>query len=297
MLRLRRNREPVKNGNQNHARLPLYDAHNHLQDARLRPWMPRAASQAFEEENVRRAVVNGSCEGDWPAVEELARRYPQVIPSFGYHPWYVRERSGGWKENLINALSRLPSAIGEIGLDRWIPDPDLASQEEVFVWQLQLAADRDLPASIHCLKAWGRLYDLLRTTRRPKRGFLLHSFGGPKEMIAPLADLGAYFSLPGYFAHDRKGRQREVFLQVPPERFLIETDAPDQCLPPDRAAYPLTDPETAKPLNHPADLISVYRFASELLGEPLETLAARVEGNFLRLFGGLDKNNAPNSPA
>ena len=59
----------------------------------------------------------------------------------------------------------------------------------------------------------------------------MHSYGGPKEMVTPFADLGAYFSLPGYYAHERKARQREAFQHVPAERLLIETDAPDQRLP------------------------------------------------------------------
>ena len=116
---------------------------------------------------------------------------------------------------------------------------------------------------------------------------MLHSFGGPQEMIGPLAKLGAYFSLPGYFAHERKERQREAFRQVPPDRLLIETDAPDQSLPEDRVQYPLTVATSGKAINHPANLSAVYRFAAELLGEPLESLAERVEQNFQRLFGDL----------
>lgn len=265
-------------------RLRLYDAHNHLQDERLEPY--RAAVLAsLRQENVTKMVVNGSCEADWPAVLELARCCPEVIPSFGYHPWYVKERSSQWKEQLSGFLDEMPSAVGEIGLDRWIKDHDLAQQEEVFVWQLRLAAEQNLPVSIHCLQAWGRLYDLLRTEPRPRCGFVLHSFGGPQELIEPLAKLGAYFSLPGYFAHARKEKQREAFRHVPPERLLIETDAPDQSLPPERVQYPLQDGKTGKPINHPANLGAVYRFAAELSGEPVEKLAARVEENFKRVFG------------
>jgi TatD DNase family protein len=208
-----------------------------------------------------------------------------VVPSFGCHPWYVKERTARWKESLEHHLAQSPAAIGEIGLDRWIRDYDLPQQEEAFLWQLRLAAERDRPASIHCLQAWGRLFDLLRDSPRPQCGFLLHSYGGPVEMVAPLARLGAYFSLPGYFAHERKARQREAFRAVPPDRFLIETDAPDQLPPAAWNDWPLVDPATGRPVNHPANLAGVYRFAADFLGEPLAALAARVEENFLRLFG------------
>ena len=267
----------------------LYDAHNHLQDTRLAPHR-EAILAALQREGVAGMVVNGSCEEDWPEVLALARSCPQVIPSFGYHPWYVKERSPEWQATLVRHLDAVPSAIGEVGLNRWIKNHDPEQQEEVLAWQLRLAAERNLPVSIHCLQAWGRLLEIVRAGPRPRCGFLLHSFGGPREMIAPLAELGAYFSLPGYFAHERKARQRETFRHVPHDRLLIETDAPDQLPPAERIQYPLTDPATGKAINHPANLGAVYRFAAELLGEPQEALAERVEENFRRLFGAVMAN-------
>ena len=264
----------------------FYDAHNHLQDERFGGTQAALLAAAVRG-GVARMVVNGSCEADWPAVLALARAHREVLPSFGYHPWYVGERSAEWLANLRRLLDAGPAGIGEIGLDRWKPGLEYAGQEEVFVAQLRLAAERDLPASIHCLQAWGRLEELLRDNPRPTRGFLLHSYGGSREMVAPLAKLGAYFSFPGYFAHERKVRQREAFKHVPPERLLIETDAPDQLLPDALNANPLTDARGGKALNHPANLGAVYRCVAELLDESEEKLAVRVEENFRRLFAGL----------
>jgi TatD DNase family protein len=210
-----------------------------------------------------------------------------IIPSFGYHPWYLHERTPDWQKNLVKLLDAVPAAVGEIGLDRWKPDLPYAGQEEAFIAQLRLAAERNLPASIHCLQAWGRMLEILQSEPRPARGFLLHSYGGSQEVVKAFADLGAYFSLPGYYAHERKERQRETFKRIPADRLLIETDAPDQMLPDTWNRFPLADGKTAKPINHPANLAAVYRFAAELFGEPVEALATRVEKNFLRLFGGL----------
>src|SRR5580658_4549201 len=141
-------------------------------------------------------VVNGACETDWPAVLALAKANPIVLPSFGYHPWYLDEATPHWRENLEKFLDTIPSAVGEIGLDRWKPGLDYSRQEEFFTTQLRLAADRNLPASIHFLQAWGRLHDLLKAGPRPARGFILHSYGGPAEMVPTFAKLGAYFSFP-----------------------------------------------------------------------------------------------------
>lgn len=263
----------------------LYDAHNHLQDHRF----PKDAATLVLEagaQGVERMVVNGSCELDWEQVLTLARRFPEVLPSFGCHPWYLEERSPEWESRLLWYLDQVPSAVGEIGLDRWKCEDTIEVQKDVFSRTLRLAAARDLPVSIHCLQAWGCLHDLLRSLPLPRRGFLLHSYGGPLEMVQPLARLGAYFSFPGYFAHDRKIRQRDAFLVVPPDRLLIETDAPDQLPPSELIGFPLVEKATRKALNHPANLKAVYEFAARMFGEEMDSFAARVETNFLRLFRG-----------
>ena len=261
----------------------LYDAHNHLQDARLKS--PEKLIAEAASVGVARMVVNGACEEDWPWVKKLAEQFPQVLPSFGYHPWYLHERTEEWRQRLVEFLDTTPGAvIGEIGLDRWKPALPYDGQEDVFLWQLRLAADRNIAASIHCLQAWGRLEELLRDTPRPARGFLLHSYGGSKEMVTPLAKLGAYFSFPGYFMHDRKARQREAFAAVPLARLLIETDAPDQLLPDSDNRFPLQD-RAGRPLNHPANLRAVYEFVAQERGMAVASLAVQVEENFSRLFG------------
>ena len=265
--------------------MKFYDAHNHLQDGRFADRQGELLA-ACEKSGIARMVVNGASESDWSQVAALAQESKIVLPSFGYHPWYLRERTPDWLANLESFLDQVPSAVGEIGLDRWKPDLPYTGQEEVFLAQLQIAAERNLPVSIHCLQAWGRLLELLQSHPRPARGFVLHSFGGPAEMIPAFAKLGGRFSFPGYFLHDRKLRQRETFKQVPADRLLIETDAPDQYLPEEKILHPLVGTD-GKPLNHPANLPAVYSCLAEFLGEEIEPLAARVEGNFLRLFEGL----------
>jgi TatD DNase family protein len=293
-------------------RLPavrFFDAHNHLQDERLGDAQDRLLDEA-RARGVAAMVVNGACEEDWPAVAALAARHPEVRPAYGYHPWYMHERSARWREELRARLTRDSAAsVGEIGLDRWIfrtrPEnlarhaPMLvgrelagpAEQEEAFLWQWDLAVELDRPASIHCLEAWGRFHDLIRERRSPRRGFLLHSYGGPAEMIGPLARLGAYFGFPGFFLHARKERHRETFRRVPADRLLVETDAPDQRLPKDageRGDWPGPGCDVltvGQGWNHPANLPAVYAGLAWVRGEPLETLAATVEANFARLFG------------
>ena len=75
---------------------PVADAHNHLQDERFAGRQQDLVSEAAQA-GVRRMVVNGSAESDWPAVADLAQRFPAVIPAFGCHPWHLGERTPDWE--------------------------------------------------------------------------------------------------------------------------------------------------------------------------------------------------------
>ncbi len=262
----------------------LYDAHNHLQDERF-DGRQTDLVEAAHAAGVARMVVNGSGVDDWPAVADLARRFPDIVlPSFGVHPWALHEQPANWPGRLRDYLLEFPNAgVGEIGLDRWKPDLEWDGQEDALRAQLRFAAELERPASIHCLQAWGPLVETLENEPLPARGVLLHSYGGAPDLIPRLAKRGAYFSLPGYFAHERKSRQREAFRHAPLDRLLIETDAPDQPLPDELATHRLTGP-AGNPINHPANIGAVYAFAARLLHLPIEELASRVESNFLRLF-------------
>jgi TatD DNase family protein len=259
----------------------LFDAHNHLQDARL----DAHRTAILSNPTAHTMVVAGSGEDDWADVASLAQAHSCVLPSFGVHPWYVKEQSPEWRERLEALLAEFPRAgIGEIGLDRWIENADGDLQQRFFIEQLALAARDNRAASIHCLRAWGLMEETLRASPRPERGFLLHSYGGPAEMVPSFMKLGAYFSVSPYFLHERKARQWATFAEIPMNRLLIETDAPDMWPPTVINPHPLHDQE-GKEINHPANLELMYESVAKLRGMTVEDLAAVVQGNFERLFG------------
>ncbi|MFI5357993.1 MAG: TatD family hydrolase [Opitutales bacterium] len=277
----------------------LYDAHNHLQDDWLQPHLDPIA-QDLAQVGLAAAVVNGTTPADWPQVSALARRFSWVVPSYGVHPWDSGNRPPDWREQLRTRLIAEPRAhVGEIGLDRWMierakpDDPRLAGlrrapfaeQIEVFSGQLSLATELNRAASIHCLEAWGALADVLRGARRPAHGFLLHAYAGPAELVHPLADLGAYFSFNGAFLDPKRTGARAAFQVVPPDRLLVETDAPAMLLPRARSRFALPPACTGESLNHPANIAAVYAGLADLLAQPVPDLAARVETNFHHLFG------------
>ena len=68
-----------------------FDAHNHLQDEWLTPHLPRVL-ETLEKIGIAGAVVNGTIDTDWESVARLGRERPWVIPSYGVHPWRIKER-------------------------------------------------------------------------------------------------------------------------------------------------------------------------------------------------------------
>ncbi len=294
----------------------FYDAHNHLQDERFAGRQEELLTTA-ETVGVIGMVVNGACAADWPMVDSLARSRPGLIPAFGWHPWYLQERETGWLEDLESQLDRFPAAsVGEIGLDRWILEqppsirarylPDLGErtpasfeeQTQAFVAQWKLAVRLDRAVTVHCLNAWGRLIEIIQALPGPSQGFLLHSYGGSAELVPELTRMGAYFSFPGYFALDRKQRQRDVFRRIPLDRLLVETDAPDQLPPSSLIRFPCHGPEPdRRPLNHPANLPDIYAYLAEWLSISLPDLESQVELNFRRLFGPPLPSQVPPPPS
>lgn len=262
----------------------LYDAHLHLQDARLAAVLGELP-RVYGRLGVARVVVNGTCPQDWPAVLKLAQNHEFIIPSFGLHPWQVNNAPNDWLEQLKGTIDtarslKRPVGIGECGLDKWVKDHDLDRQKHAFRLQLELAAERNLPLSIHCLQAWGSLLGMLTAAPPPARGFLLHSYGGPPEMVDPFIQAGAYFSISGYFLREDKSHKLDAFRKVPTERLLIETDAPDMLPPTKLITHKLRDTD----VNHPAHLVRIYEAVSDRLCISLKNLKNTVANNFTRLF-------------
>lgn len=255
------------------------DAHNHLQDPRLGDSVPVIA--AMKSSGVTRCIVNATCEADWAAVANLADAEPDFVrPAFGIHPWQAHTASPDWQKSLRSLLEIHPQAsIGECGLDTWITEPRLEIQLPIFLDHLRLVREMERPLTIHCLKAWGALFDSFAEVPPPPR-FLMHSFGGSIEVARRLIQLDAYFSFSGHFLQLRKSAVLDVFRQLPHDRILLETDAPDMLPPAEIITHPLTGTH-----NHPANLPAIGQALAAALGMAPETLAELTRRNAEVCFG------------
>jgi TatD DNase family protein len=275
----------------------LFDAHNHLQFEEFAPHLEKITAD-LASIRLGGAVVNGTHpDDDWAAVTDLAVRFPWVIPSYGIHPWDAGIRPDNWQSVFDRTLQTHPhAAVGEIGLDTLILRPErqqkppfdtirvapIDEQMEVCSWQLRWAAEHDRAASIHCVRAWPQLHEILRSTPLPRAGFLLHAYSGSAEQIPQLVESGAYFSFNTSHLDPRKTRQREAFKAVPLDRLLVETDAP--AMPPPAPTFHLPSPSGTPPLNHPANLAAAYADLAQLRAIDPPTLESQIEQNFNRLF-------------
>jgi TatD DNase family protein len=262
--------------------MPYFDAHCHLQDSRLTPGLA-GILEDLRNAGVSESIVNGTHPADWPGVATLAQQ-PGIRPAFGLHPWRVGRQGEDWLQQLEHFLVAHPQAsVGEIGLDRWMRNPDLPHQRNVFISQLELAIRLQRPVTIHCLQAWGTMLEIMEDYAARLPGFLLHSFAGPVGQVDRWVELGACFSLSGYFARPEKAAKLEAWRRIPLQRILIETDAPDMLPPPESRIHPLKSSDGAE-LNHPINLLSIYDWAASWLGLQPAALSRTVAENFHKLF-------------
>lgn len=215
------------------------------------------------------AVVNGTSPEDWPEVLKDAAEDPHILPAIGLHPWQVRDALPNWKDQFLEALEGGARAVGEIGLDRHFAKDSFKAQCDAFTWQLEQAAERNRPVSIHCLKATDPLLRILRQHRYPTRGIHLHAYSGSAEEAAQFIELGAYFSFHADQLAPPARKAPETLRRIPLDRLLIESDAPD------------TLPDS---VNQREYLETAYKRAADIRGIPLSTLTECVMNNFHRYF-------------
>ncbi|MEN6355941.1 MAG: TatD family hydrolase [Armatimonadota bacterium] len=263
----------------------LIDSHIHLTDFDPGTDIAALVSQAFEN-GVTHMVCNGTSEADWTQVQRVAEECPGVIPCFGLHPWFVVRRSKEWLSILEKLVRDHKCGVGETGLDRCADLLDKDAQEEAFRAQLDLAYRYDRPAMVHCVRSWGWLMDVLRSTQRLPR-MVVHAFGGSTDMIKCLADMGAYFSFSATVLNDNFKRARTALFAAPPDRLLVETDAPNMVPPEPFRVYRLTG--ISGEMNHPANLATITNGIADLLGEEPDALRELLWSNAREFLGDLIK--------
>lgn len=249
----------------------LVDTHCHLFMDPLRRDVEGVLRRAAGS-GVRRVVVPAFDLESWEQVIELAE-HPSVFPALGLHPWMAdQDLDTARLRELLEKCGAV--AIGEIGLDTKV-DVSMEVQMDVFLRQLELALEIDLPVILHCRGAFEEMASIMGGERfRGRLRGVLHAFTRSTELAERFVDLGLYLAFGGAVTRPGAKRARTSAAAAPADRILLETDAPSigmDGLEPDQV--------------EPAHVLSVARSLAELRGVAVEDVALQTTRNAERLFG------------
>lgn len=254
------------------SRTGLWDSHAHLDDEAFNDDREQLLAQLEQDLD---GIINPGCDAASSAIAvALAEKYPFIYAAVGYHP----ENLTGIPANYLEQLAQWAQhpkvvAIGEIGLDYyWKQNEPKEVQQRIFLEQIALAKQFDLPLIIHDREAHG---DMLELFQKQVSGVqaVFHCFSGSLEMAKELAKRGYYFGFGGTSTYKNAQKVREVLQYVPKELILVETDSP----------YLSPVPFRGK-RNNPGYVEYTARHAAEVLGMDFAELAALTAANTKRLF-------------
>lgn len=201
------------------SHLRWFDNHCHL--TTMKQDTTEAVSLA-RDAGVRKMLTVGCDLADSRAAITIAKEFDGVWATAGVHPHDAKDGIDG-----IEALLAEPEvvAVGECGLDYHYDNSPRERQQEVFAAQIELAHRHDLALVIHTREAWDDTFEILDDVGMPPRT-VFHCFsGGPTEAQLCL-ERGAYLSFSGIITFKNAEDLRGAAAITPPNRTLIETDAP-----------------------------------------------------------------------
>lgn len=229
--------------------------------------------QKCVDEGMEYVLTVGTEESYFGGVIDLVDRYPFIYGAIGIHPHNAADFDDR-TEKVIRKTAEHDKIVGygEVGLDFFknYSPPDV--QKKIFVRQLALAAELDLPVIIHSRDARKETVDILKSESGPGNG-VIHCFSYDRAAAKEFLDMGFFISIPGTVTYKTAGVLREALRYIPRERLLAETDAPFLTPVPRRGKRNV--PWYVK--------ITIAAMAAELK-TTTEELAATLRDNFVKLF-------------
>jgi TatD DNase family protein len=263
------------------------DTHCHLDASEF------DADRAAVVERARAAGVTGLVlpavqVSNFEAVRTLAHTHDGAY-ALGIHPLYVERAADEDLQRLSEAVAARRGdarlvAIGEIGLDHFVPGLDLARQQRFYEAQLAIARGAGLPVILHVRRSADALLKGLRRT--PVPGGIAHAFNGSEVQAGHFVALGFKLGFGGAMTHERALQIRRLAATLPDEAIVLETDAPD--IPPQwlyRTAQQRAQGQVSR--NEPAELPRIAETLAALRGWTLAHTAAVTRANACAALPGL----------
>lgn len=256
----------------------LFDTHCHLDAIEFDKDRDAVVASA-NAAGISRFLVPAVSPANFQAVRACCQRYPECFPAYGIHPLLVHSAQEADIDRLKQWLfseasgSLAPLAVGEIGLDFFVPSPDIEKQTFYFCEQLKVAAALALPVVVHARRAIDAVLKHLRDSK--VGGGIVHAFNGSREQADALCSLGFCLGFGGAMTYPGSSRIRRLAADLPLTAIVLETDAPD--------IAPAWLPRTAgRPRNSPDQLARMARVLAELRDESVEEIIAATTRNAWR---------------
>lgn len=216
---------------------------------------------------------------------ELAERSPRVVASVAMHPNDAARRYLAGGEEALEAdlaaiepliASLVVRAVGETGLDYYRTRDAAARemQETSFRRHIGWVKAAGKALVVHDRDAHDDILRVLDDEGWPER-VVMHCFSGDADFAQACVERGAWLSFPGVTTYPSAPNLREAALATPPDRLLVETDAP----------YLTPKPVRGRP-NAPYLLPHTVRFLADLLDLDLAEFCDQITTNTFAAYGG-----------
>lgn len=253
----------------------IFDTHIHLNDKKIYENLDFYIQDALNKGVKKFLCVGYDLESSKIAIE-IANKYHEVYASIGIIPTEYKQ----YNDDSINNLRKLMDksnkivAIGEIGLDYyWEKEESVRTlQKKIFIEQIELANELNLPISIHCRDAYKDTLDILKEHTCIKKG-IMHCFSGYLESAKEFIKLGYLIAFGGVLTFKNSIKTKVVLQNIDLKDVVFETDAP----------YLAPTPFRGK-INIPSYIVETVKYASSLLNCPKETLEDITYKNSLRIL-------------
>lgn len=233
-----------------------------------------SAIKNAQENGVEKIIVPCAYPNDIDKIYDIAQKYDNVFGMLGVHPSEVKD----WNDSLIDKIkdySKSPKivAIGEIGLDYYWDKSFNDLQQEVFIKQIKLANELNLPIDIHDREAHKDSFDIIKEHNKGSK-VVMHCFSGSPEFAKECIKEGWYLALGGVVTFKNAVKMKEVAKEIPLDKLLVETDCPYLTPVPHRGEE-----------NQPAYVRFVAEEIAKLRGITFDEVAEQTTHNAESVFG------------
>jgi len=254
----------------------LIDTHCHLDASEFAADRDAVYQRALTA-GVTTQIIPAVTRANFVDVEACCLRYPGCLPAWGMHPIYIDIHRDQHLTDLRAQIEAWrPVAIGEIGLDLFVPNLDFATQEHFLVEQLKIARDFELPVLLHCRRANDQILKQLRRLKIGKG--IAHAFSGSRQQADAYLKLGFKLGFGGAFTWTRASNLRALAKELPLDAIVLETDSPDMS--------PAWVGGPGKPgRNEPAEVARIAECLAELRGDSIDEIIRQTNANARAVLG------------